>query len=127
MKTLRRSLATLEVMLVSPAILFMVALFTRSIQPVQHEPSHTAQQIVDWYASSPHVGLWVLLIALPLSVLTLGTVTLVRDWRKDANLRDATRKAIGLIRGYAATLLIACTTAIALGILCIVAFHMMTE
>ena len=67
MKTIHRSVAALELLLVFPAVLFMTALFARNVQPPQYEPAHTAQQIVDWYAARPHIGLWVLLIALPLA------------------------------------------------------------
>ena len=127
MKTIRRSIAALELMLVFPAVLFMAALFARSIQPVQYEPAHTAQRIVDWYASSTHIGLWLLLIALPLAVLIIGSITLLNSWRRNPDLRDATAKMSALIRAHAATLLIACTTATSFAILAIVAFHMMTD
>ena len=124
MKMIRRSLATLELMLIFPAVLFMTALVVRSIQPTAFEPAHTAQRIVDWYASSTRVGLWLLLIALPLSVLMIGGITLVREWRRNADLRDAAMRAFALGRTHAATLVIACTTATAFCILCIVAMHM---
>jgi hypothetical protein len=127
MKTIQRSLAALELLLVFPAVLFMASLFARSVQPQQYEPAHTAQRIVDWYASSTHVGLWLLLIAMPLSVLIIGSATLLRGWRRDPDLRDAALKILGLIRAHAATLLIAGTTVTASGILAIVALHMMTD
>lgn len=127
MKTIRRSLATLELLMVFPAVLFMTALFVRNIQPQQFEPAHTAQLIVDWYASSTHIGLWLLLIALPLAVLIVGTASLIRDWRRDQLLRDAARQALALIRGYAATLFILCSTATAFCILAVVALHVITD
>ena len=98
MKTNGRSLAALELLLVFPAVLFMTALVIRSLQPLQYEPAHTAQRIVDWYAARPHVGLWVLLIALPLAVLATGALTLAREWRRNEALRDATRQALSIIR-----------------------------
>lgn len=127
MKTIYRSLAAVELLLVFPAVLFMAALFARSIQPTAYEPAHTAQRIVDWYASSPRVGLWILLIALPLAVLVIGAVAMLCEWRRDDSLRDAVRKMLGLARAHAAALLIACTTATAFGILAIVAMHMITD
>jgi hypothetical protein len=127
MKTIHRSLAALELLLVFPAVLFMTALFLRSIQPIKYEPARTAQRIIDWYASSVHVGLWLLLIGMPLSVLIIGSATLMRGWRRDPDLRDATLKFLGLIRAHAATLLIAGTTVTASGILAIVALHMITD
>ena len=127
MKKIPRSLAALELLLVLPAVLFMTALFVRSIQPVQFEPAHTAQRIVDWYASSTPIGLWLLLITLPLTVLIIGAAVLLRDWRRDPDFRDATLKLLALARARFASLLIACTTATAFAILCIVALHMMTD
>jgi hypothetical protein len=127
MKTTRRSLAALELLLVFPAVLFMIALFARNLQPQQFEPAHTAQLIVDWYAARTQVGLWLFLIAFPLTVLIVGVVTLIREWRRDESLRDAARKMLGLVRAHVATLLIALTTATAFGILAIVALHVITD
>ena len=127
MKTILRSVAALELLFVFPAVLFMTALFTRSIQPLQYEPAHTAQRIVDWYAARPHIGLWFLLMALPLAVVIIGSATLMRAWRRSPELCDATLRAIGLIRAQASFVLIAGATAIAGGILAIVALHVLTD
>ena len=127
MKTLLRSVATLELLFVFPAVLFMTALFVRNLQPLQYEPAHTAQRIVNWYAASPHIGLWVLLIALPLGVLAIGSTTLAREWRQNQELREATLKTIRIIRSQAASLLIASATATAGVVLAIVALHMLTD
>ncbi len=127
MKTMPRFLAALELLLVFPAVLFMTSLVARSIQPQQYEPAHTAQRIVDWYASSVHVGLWLLLIALPLAALVIGIATLLRQWRRNQAFRAATLEAIAILRTHAATLLIAGTTVTAGGILAIVALHMAAD
>jgi len=127
MKTTHRSLAALELLLVSPAVLFMAALFARNVQPQQYEPAHTAQRIVEWYAARPHLGLWILLIALPLAVLTIGLVTLTQEWRRNQDLRNATHQMIALVRAHASALLIASATAVAGGILAIVALHVLTD
>jgi hypothetical protein len=127
MKTNHRPLAVLELLLVFPAVLFMTALFMRSVQPLQYEPAHTAERIVDWYAARPHVGLWMLLIALPLAVLAIGSVTLAREWSRNEALRDAARQTLAVIRSHAAALLIACATATAGGILLIVGLHVLTD
>ena len=127
MKMIPRSLAALELLLVFPAVLFMTSLVVRSLQPQQYEPAHSAQRIVDWYATHPPIGLFVLLIAMPLAVLGIGSVTLVRLWRRNQALRTATLEAIAIIRTHAATLLIAGTTATASGILVIVALHMLAD
>ena len=127
MKTMLRSVAALELLFVFPAVLFMTALFARSIQPLEFEPAHTAQRIVDWYAARPHLGLWILLIALPLTVVVIGSTTLVREWRRNRELRDATLRAIGFIRSEASSLLIAGATLAAAAILAIVALHVLTD
>jgi len=126
MKTIRRSLATAEVLLIFPAALFMAALFVRNLQPQQFEPAHTAQRIVDWYAVQPHLGLWVFLIAFPLLVLAVGCVALIRAWRSDPALRSATVQALALLRAQFAMFLVAIATAGAALILAIVALHLIT-
>lgn len=123
---MKPAVAATELLLVFPAALFMTALFVRNLQPQQYEPAHTAQRIVDWYAASPHVGLWVLLIALPLVVLFLGVVTLARNWKADAELRQAAQQVAQNIRGHVATLLVTLATLTAAGILAIVALHLIT-
>jgi len=126
MKTIQRTIAAFELLLIFPAVLFMTALFARNVQPVQFEPAHTAQRIVDWYAARTHLGLWLLLIALPLTVLVTGMVALVRNWRQDASLRDGARSALATLRGHLASFLVAAATAVACGILAIVALHLIT-
>lgn len=125
MKTTKPALAATELLLVFPAVLFMTALFVRNLQPQQYEPARTAQRIVDWYAASPHVGLWVLLIAMPLAVLFIGTVTLVRAWKADANLRESARQLAGILRAHVATALITLATLMAAVIVAIVAMHVL--
>lgn len=126
MKTIKSALAATELLLVFPAALFMTALFARNLQPQQYEPARTAQRLVDWYAASPHVGLWLLLIAMPLAVLAIGAVTLLRAWKADANLRQSARQLADILRGHAATALVTMATLMAGGILAIVALHLVT-
>lgn len=127
MKTAPRFIAALELLLVFPAVLFMTSLFARSIQPVEYEPAHTAARIVDWYASSTRVGLWVCLMALPFAVLVIGSVALIRRWRGDEEMRDATLKMLALVRSRASILLVAAATCAAGCILAIVAVHVLTD
>jgi hypothetical protein len=126
MKTIKPSAAA-ELLLICPALLFMGALVVRSLQPQQYEPARTAQQIVMWYAERPHLGLWVLLIAFPLIVLTTGCATLLRSWSGNAELRRATQQTLAAIRTHMATLFVAAATLAAGAILAIVALHMITD
>jgi hypothetical protein len=52
---------------------------------------------------------------------------MVREWRRNQELRDATLRAIGIIRSQAPSILIAGATAVAGGILAIVALHVLTD
>lgn len=121
------AMAITELLLVFPAVLFMTALFMRNVQPQQYEPAHTAEQIVLWYAARTHVGLWLLLIALPFTVLTTGCVTLARKWRTDAELRQAAWDTVAAIRAHLSALLIASASVTAAGVLAIVALHVLTD
>ena len=127
MITTRRAIATAELLLVFPAALFMTALFVRELQPQQYEPAHTAHQIVNWYAARPHLGLWALLIALPVIVLATGCGTLLRTWKRDAGLRMAAGQVFAAIRAHLSTLLVTAATVTAAGILAIVALHLVTD
>ena len=127
MKTSKSVLAATELLLILPAALFMTALFVRNVQPQQYEPAHTAARIVEWYAASPHVGLWLLLILMPLLVLLIGGATLVRSWRVDADFRQSARQLAGIASRHLATLLVGSATLAAGGILAIVALHVLTN
>lgn len=127
MNTIKRTLAATELLLIFPAVLFMTALFVRNLQPQQFEPAHTAQSIVTWYSARPRVGLWVLLIALPFTVLVTGCATLLRSWNDDGELRKAARQTLAAVRGHLATLLVAAATVTAGSILAIVAMHVLTD
>ena len=127
MNLLKRTAAAVEVLLVTPAVLFMTALFVRDLQPRQYEPARSAQQIVAWYAARPRVGLWGLLIGLPFAVLVPGGSMLLQRWRQDATLRQDARHALGKVRAHLATLCVAAATLAAGGILAIVALHVATD
>ena len=127
MNIMKRAIAATELLLIFPAALFMTALFVRNLQPLEYEPAHTAERIVTWYSGRPHIGLWVLLIALPLAVLITGCGTLLRNWRDDVALRQAARHTLAAIRAHLAMLLVAGATLTAGGILAIVALHVLTD
>ncbi len=127
MKTTRRAVAAAELLLVFPAALFMAALFVRNLSPKQYEPAVTAQRIVLWYAARPHIGLWLLLIALPLAVLVTGSAALLFGWHEDMELRQAARQMFAAIRGHLAAFLVAAATVAAAGILAAVAVHVLTD
>jgi hypothetical protein len=121
MQTGKRAIATTELLLILPATLFMTALVVRMLQPLQNEPARTAERIVQWYAERQWT-LWVLLIALPLTVLVTGCTTLMSTLKK----RDA-RQTLAAIRAHPATLLVAAATLTAGVFLGIVVLHMLAN
>jgi len=127
MRLAKFTIATAELLLIFPAALFMTALFVRNLQPLQYEPAHTAQQIVNWFAVRPRIGLWGLLIALPLAVLVTGFATLWYRWSDEPELRQAARHTLAALRAHVPTLLVAGATLAAGGVLAIVALHLLTE
>jgi hypothetical protein len=127
MRLPKYTIATTELLLVFPAALFMAALFLRNVQPQQYEPAHTAQQIVKWYAERPRIGLWGLLIALPLTVLVTGCATLLQRWSNEVELRQAARHTLSALEAHLATVMVAAATLTAGGILAIVALHVLTD
>jgi hypothetical protein len=127
MRTLRSALATLELLLIVPAALFMTALFVRNLQPQQFEPAHTAQRIVDWYAARTHLGLWIFLIGFPLAVLLIGCVSLMRSWRADPTLRLTAHEWAVSLRRHFAVIVVALATATSAAVLAIVALHLITD
>lgn len=127
MRSTKYTIAVTELLLIFPAALFMTALFVRNLQPPQYEPAHTAYQIVNWYAARPHIGLWGLLIALPLMVLVTGCAMLLRRWSDEVELRQAAQRTFATLREHLATLLVAIATLAAGGVLAIVALHVLTD
>jgi hypothetical protein len=126
-KTLDRTIAAAELLLLFPAALFMTALFVRNLTPLPNEPARTAHRIVMLYASSMHIGLWVMLIGLPLIVIAIGGATLLRQWSEDASLRHAVTQTFDAVRAHFATLLIAGATVASAGILTAVAVHVLSD
>ena len=128
MKAKRSAIAAgTERLLIFPAVLFMAALFVRNVQPLQYEPAHTAQQIINWYAARLHIGLWGLLIGMPLIVLFTGCGIVFRKWRSEPELRQAAGQTFATLIAHLETVLIALATLVAGGVLAIVALHLVAD
>jgi len=121
-----RVIAALQLVLISPAALFMTALVVRNLRPLQYEPTHFAQWVVIWYSGRVWT-LWVLLLALPFAVLVTGCATLLRGWNRHAELSNTSRHSLAVVHERPARLLVAATTLTAAGILAIVVLHMLTN
>jgi len=101
----------------------MLALFLREVQPAVQ-----TGLVVKWFAALPvQIGLYLLLVLLPLGALAIGGTALLRSWRRDTEFREAAQKIFTIGRAHAASLLIAGATLTAAVILCLVAMHMITE
>ena len=124
---LKRSIATIELLLIAPATLFMLALFLRNVQPEPYQPAQAARLIVNWFAARPHIGLQIFLLGLPFVALILGAATALRMWRNDAHLRQLASDTLVTLRAHASFLLIAAATFLAASILAIVALHILTD
>ena len=122
MNNIIRAVAAAQLLLISPAVLFMAALIVRN-QPLPYQSAHAAQRVVMWYAARQWT-LWVLLIALPLSVLVTGCITLLRGWSDDVQLRQSMPQTLAATHAHRAMLLTASMTLTAGAILAIVAVHM---
>jgi hypothetical protein len=123
MKT--RIVAVLEVLLLFPALLFMGALVVRNL-PLQYQLALGAQQLVMWYAARMWT-LWVLLLALPLTVLVTGCATLLHSWSLDMVRPHSARQLLALVRSHLATFFVGATTLAAASILAIVILHMLAN
>lgn len=117
MNAVKRAIAAAQFVLISPAALFMTALFVRSLQPLQYEPARTAQRIVMWYAGRLWT-LWVLLFALPLAVLVIGCAAL-RTWNRGLQMPHGAWQTQPTARFVIAE------TFTAAGILVVVVLHML--
>src|ERR1700712_2762905 len=85
-RRLKKAIAAAELLLISPAVLFMIAILLRGARPNAQEPSFTAQQIAFWYTERVWT-LWILLIAMPLAALVVGVVALKQTWDADSELQ----------------------------------------
>jgi TRAP-type uncharacterized transport system fused permease subunit len=121
---MKRTLAAAHLLLISPAVLFLVAVIVQRLQSLQ--PAHTAQHIIMWYAERMWT-LWILLLALPLSVLISGCISLLQDSRRSAQVATLARRALSALHPAGARTCIAVTTATAAVIVGIVTLHMLAN
>ena len=124
---IKRSIATLELLLTFPASLFMLSLFLRDVQPAPYQPAQAARDIVNWFAARQVIGLQLFLISFPFAALIIGIATTLRTWRRDPQLRQLATTTLATLRAQSSFLLIAASTLLAAAILSIVALHILTD
>jgi hypothetical protein len=110
-------IAALAMAFVFPGVLFVAALSLRQLPPPDAEPARTAERIVRWYSAHPQLGLWVLLLLLPLAAFGLGSSALVRTWTENPQLRDVTWRALTAIPAHLPAELVGVATLLSAGML----------
>jgi hypothetical protein len=123
---MKRALAAAHLLLISPAVLFLVAVIVERLQPLQMGPAHTAQHIVMWYAERMWT-LWILLLALPLSVLISGCISLLWNSSGIAPVASRPQKALAGLHPAEARTSVAATTVTAAVIVGVVILHMLAN
>jgi hypothetical protein len=118
-------IAGMALVLVAPAILFVMALSLRQWEAFDGEPARMAERVVQWYAAHPQFALWVLLLFLPLTAFVLGSSALLRTWGDNPQLRDYAWRALALIPEHQPAFLIAVATVVSAGVLAMMARHLM--
>jgi hypothetical protein len=113
--------------LVLPSVLFVTALSVRQRPLMGGVPARTADRIVTWYAAHPQVGLWLLLVLLPLSAFILGSAALLRTWNENPRLQDVTWRALAAIPDHLPAFSIGAITLVAAGVLGLIAVHLMRK
>ena len=126
LSTIKSATVATQLVLISPAALFMAALVVRTVEALQYGPALTAQRVVSWYSERMWT-LWVLLVALPLMVLVIGCATLLRSWSEDADLPQAVGQLRTAIRTQLGTMVIAAASLAAGCVLVVVILHMLAN
>ena len=119
---IKRLIATAELLLIVPATIFMIALFLQEVQPMM-QTGH----LVNWFSQHTFLGLYIFLIAMPFSALSIGGITLFKIWQNDTELRQTALRVLVAVRAHFAMLLISLLTILSVSILSVVALHMITE
>ncbi len=127
MRSPGRLTAAAQILLLLPATLFMAALGIRSIPPAPLQSRHAASLLIDWFSGRPVLGLNVFLMAMPFAAFVIGGAGIVRSWTSDAELRQAARESLRILRTRSASIIIAIATLTAAGILAIVALHVLAN
>jgi hypothetical protein len=113
--------------LVSPAILFLAALFVRQVTPPASPLTRTSERIVKWYASHPQLALWGLLFFLPLSAFVLGLVALLRTWEGNPQLRYWVSRTLEELPKHWPAMSIGGATLVSMGLLVMITAQIMNR
>lgn len=120
---MKRTFAAAHLLLISPAVLFLVAVIVQRLQPTR---TLAAGHIVMWYAERMWT-LWILLLALPLSALISGCISLLRDSSARDQVATLPLRAPAALQPAEARTSLAVTTVTAAVIVGIVILHMLAN
>ena len=120
-------IAAWTLLLVGPAIVFVMALYVRQLQHRESEPARTADRIVTWFGAHPQFGLWVVLLLFPLSAFILGSAALLRTWGENPQLRDYAWRVLWAIPAHWPAVSIGAATLLSAGVLTMIAAHLARE
>lgn len=88
-RTAREATVSLgALLLVLPAVVFLLAALLRMLQPVQHQPAATAAAVMAVFAGTPRPVLRVLLLLCPLVALIVAAADQRRRWSDDPAWRE---------------------------------------
>ena len=118
-------IAAWALVLVGPAVLFVMALLVRRVPPPESEPARSAERILRWYAAHPQLALWGFLFLLPLSAFILGSTALLRTWGANPKLQYFAWRALAAIPEHWPAVSIGGATLMALGVLVMITAHLM--
>ena len=120
-----RTVAIVQTALIFPAALFLTSVLVGVGDPPQYELAHVARRIVAWYAGKRWT-LELLLILLPLAALAAGGATLLQTWSGEPHA-GTPRTSLAAMPAPIATLFVGWATLTSMGILAVVALHMMAN
>jgi hypothetical protein len=121
------AVAPLEWLLVLPATVFLGVAAVRSMAG-RGLGFQLSAGLLGWMAEHmSRAGAAVVFLAMPLAVLTVGAVTLIGRWRRDAALRADVASAIQMIRRNAIVAMVTTATCLGAGIFVAVVIHIITD
>jgi hypothetical protein len=121
------AVAPLEWLLVLPATVFLGVAAVRSMAG-RGLGFQLSEGLLRWTAEHmSRAGAAVIFLAMPVAVLTVGAVTLIGRWRRDAPLRADVASAIQMIRRNAIVAMVTTATCLGAGIFVAVVIHIITD
>ena len=120
----KRIVVAVQLLLIIPAALFIVALLVRDLQPLLDQAAYIARLVVIWYSERVWT-LWLFLAALPFTVFVLGSGALMQDWTARLDPRHVNPRTSVVIDFQPTAIAIWALTMLSAVILTVVAVHVL--